>query len=106
MSQCTDVDKALKNLEDKINAQNREIARLRQLQQQCCANKGNDNSLAGRVAAIERYINALDRDIKGITGKVNEINEYLQDIFKSVDGFFEKITNGFAVIGRLFGILK
>ena len=109
MSQCTDVDKALADLGRKIDEQNRRIADLKKKQEECCGdnkNGNNDSSLAKRVAAIERYINALDSDIKKITTKVNEISGYLQDILDDISTFFEKIVEGFTSLGRLFGVFK
>lgn len=76
MSQCTDVDKALKNLEDKIDAQNKEIARLRQLQQQCCNSKNgtsNNSDLEKRVARLESYCNSIEKLFKEIQDVIQPI---------------------------------
>ena len=64
MSQCTDVDKALAALEKKIDDQNREIARLNKLQQQCCnsksGNNSNNNNLEKRVKRLEELVKAIE----------------------------------------------
>jgi predicted nucleic acid-binding Zn-ribbon protein len=82
MSQCTDVDKALADLENKIDTQNKkidtqdkEIARLRQLQQQCCGKHGigNNSDLERRVSRLESYCNSIEKLFK-------EIKETIQPI--------------------------
>ena len=107
MAECKDIDRALADLGRKIDDQNKQIADLRKKQEECCGDNNNDNndsSLAKRVAAIERYINALDSDIKKITTKGYEIIGYLQDILDDFSTFFEKIVEGFTSLAIIWSI--
>jgi predicted nucleic acid-binding Zn-ribbon protein len=109
---CKDIDQGLAALNRKIDEQNKRLRNLENQQKKCCDNNNNNNSnnnnsdLESRVSKIEAYINALDKDIKGISQTIVEFTDSLQGIFTVVEEFFGKIISWVASAAKLFEIFK
>lgn len=109
---CKDIDQGLAALNRKIDEQNKRLRNLEQKQKQCCEQKKDDNNnsdngdLESRVSKIEGYINALDKDIKGIAQTIVEFGDNLQGIFTALEEFFEKTITWIGSAAKLFEVFK
>ncbi|BAZ50130.1 hypothetical protein NIES4103_27440 [Nostoc sp. NIES-4103] len=99
MSQCTDVDAALRRLENKINEQNKAIADLRKKQQQCCDGSNSKNlsntdlrELRLRVAALEKTSEALKLGIVGCLENFADIENTNREITLAFQGIFQIVN--------------
>jgi prefoldin subunit 5 len=88
MSQCTDVDAAIKRLEGKINAQNKlisdqnkQIADLKKKQDACCNNNGNNNNNNNQsLKDIYKRLQRLEQYCLSIESLFNQIGAILKPI--------------------------
>jgi archaellum component FlaC len=110
VAECKDIDRALADLGNKINEQNKIINNLQKRQDDCC-NKGNKQDqnkptdltpIYQRLSKIENYINVLDGDLTGITGIIKEINTHLEPLFKLLDELGSIVGKGIENVMKIF----
>ncbi|MBH8563774.1 hypothetical protein I8748_16510 [Nostoc sp. CENA67] len=108
MSQCTDIDAALKRLENKINEQNKAIADLKKKQEQCCSSKSNTqnpkNNQTDLTAILKRLAKA-EKDILELGGIVKEVIDDIKEILDSLtehNGTTQESQNIFSFVFDLF----
>lgn len=106
MAECKDIDKALANLQGKINEQNKRIRDVENLQKQCCDKKENgDKNKPTDLTEINRRLEKVEKDILTLGGVVKEVIDDLKDALDSLDehnknadesqGIFAKILDFF-----------
>jgi DNA-binding FrmR family transcriptional regulator len=110
---CKDIDQGLADLQAAINRLNNRLDALERKQNECCKDKdkpkkndNNNSDLEKRVSKIEGYVNALDKDIKGITQTIIEFGDNLQGIFTAIEEFFEKAITWIGSAAKLFEVFK
>lgn len=100
MSQCTDVDAALKRLGEKVDAQNKVIDNLRNQLNQCCGDKNkqqnnkpyNDSELRRRINSLELQtanhrdvLESLNAGIKAFGDAIKKFLDLIKFFFTGIE---------------------
>lgn len=112
MADCKDIDAALAKLSSKIDGLNGRLNNLEKEQKRCCDLKNENNDkvdlepIYKRLAAIEKYINLFDDELKSIATKIQNAGKFLGELLDIVDLIFEKIINSINLFTKLFKFFK